>query len=48
VNEVLNAGRHELIWSGIDDAGQRVASGLYLYRLETPDRVLAKKTVLLK
>lgn len=33
----LSAGRHEVMWSGRDQVGQAVASGLYFYRLETAD-----------
>ena len=31
------AGRHELNWNGRDDAGSRVAPGVYFSRLETQD-----------
>ncbi|HOX25339.1 MAG TPA: DUF6345 domain-containing protein [Candidatus Krumholzibacteria bacterium] len=34
VDESLPAGRHARIWSGTDDGGRPVASGVYLYRLE--------------
>ena len=30
----LAAGRHERQWSGVDDAGQRVATGIYFLVLE--------------
>ena len=30
------AGRNEVVWNGMDDGGRQVASGVYLYRLETP------------
>jgi hypothetical protein len=30
------AGFHRVIWSGEDDAGRPVASGVYLYHLESP------------
>lgn len=30
------AGVHRVIWSGEDDAGRPVASGVYLYRLDSP------------
>lgn len=28
------AGRHERVWDGTDDAGRRVAAGVYFSRLE--------------
>ncbi|MBE0567026.1 MAG: hypothetical protein IH621_13780 [Krumholzibacteria bacterium] len=35
-------------WDGCDAAGRPVASGVYLYRLETADRVLTRPMTLLK
>jgi len=32
-NEQLPAGRHTVTWTGRDDSGERVASGIYFYRL---------------
>jgi hypothetical protein len=34
-NELLNAGRYESEWSGRDERGAKVATGVYLYRLVT-------------
>jgi hypothetical protein len=50
---VLASGPHQAIpyqvdWDGTNDRGQRVASGLYFYRLETPSGVLTRKMVLVK
>jgi hypothetical protein len=42
------AGYHEVTWDGRNDAGSRVASGLYLYQLRSGDGVETKKMVLLK
>jgi hypothetical protein len=42
------AGYHEVTWDGRDDAGRRVASGVYLYRLRAGDVAETKKMVLLK
>lgn len=33
----MSAGRHELIWDGRNDTGERVSSGLYICRISTPD-----------
>lgn len=30
------AGRHSVVWNGADDDGRPVASGIYLYRLDSP------------
>ncbi len=42
------AGRHTTAWDGCDDRGDRVASGVYFYKLETGDDVLVKRMLLLK
>jgi hypothetical protein len=44
----LPAGDHMVLWDGRDDAGHALASGVYFYRLETTDRALSKKMLLLK
>lgn len=41
-------GHHTTTWNGVDDSGEPVASGVYFYRLSTPDRVETKKMVVLK
>lgn len=42
------AGVHTITWSGTDNGGRAVASGMYFYRLETPAGVLTRKMMLLK
>lgn len=37
LDEGLPAGRHELRWTGRDDLGRSVASGVYFYRLDIGD-----------
>ncbi|MBN2171137.1 MAG: hypothetical protein JW819_07460 [Candidatus Krumholzibacteriota bacterium] len=44
----LPAGRHELAWDGRDDAGRRLASGVYFARLSLPGHAEARRLVLLK
>ncbi len=48
VADQLPAGRHDVTWTGLDDAGRRVASGMYFYRLVMENEVLTQKMVLLK
>jgi hypothetical protein len=36
------------VWDGRDSSGRLVASGVYVYRLQTPTLVSAKKMVVLK
>jgi len=42
------AGNHTVTWDGTDDNGARVASGIYLYRLESGGETFARKMTLLK
>jgi hypothetical protein len=44
----LDAGLYTAVWDGTDGHGARVSSGLYFYRLETHDRRLTRKMLLLK
>ncbi len=48
VDQVLEAGVHEVIWDGRDSAGQPVASGLYFVRMETPGFHGTQKLALVK
>lgn len=42
----MHAGRHEVPWSGTDDKGRAVASGVYCYQLKTPYGVETRRMVL--
>ena len=48
VNESLSAGPHEITWDGRDTSGRQVASGAYFYRLESQDRTVTRRMLLLK
>lgn len=41
-------GRYVVTWDGTDEGGQRVATGVYFYRLVSGEYVSAKKMVMLK
>jgi hypothetical protein len=42
------AGLSAVVWDGTNERGERVASGIYLYRLRTPERAITKKMVMIK
>jgi len=44
----LEAGAHTVVWDGCDANGSRVASGIYLYRMEAEGFHQTKKMVLVK
>lgn len=48
VNQEMEAGNHSVIWNGESNSGDRVASGVYFYRLETTQSSHTRKMVLLK
>jgi len=49
VNDVRGPGlNHKVVWNGHNDAGQMVSSGIYFYKLVTPDFTRTRKMVLLK
>jgi hypothetical protein len=48
VNEEKPSGFYEVRWDGNNDHGQRVASGVYLYRLESREFVQTRKMVFLQ
>ncbi|MBN1826939.1 MAG: PQQ-binding-like beta-propeller repeat protein [Candidatus Eisenbacteria bacterium] len=47
-DKVLPAGRHRLVWKGLDDTGRAVASGVYFARIEHGGRAIARKLVLVR
>ncbi len=48
VDEVLEAGPHDLAWDGTNGADEPVGSGVYFYRLEAGTRIHDGKMVLMK
>jgi hypothetical protein len=45
---VLGAGHHTVTWSGITDDGDRAASGVYLYKLNTLGESQSRRMILVK
>lgn len=48
LDETTPAGRHSLVWNGVDSAGRQVGSGVYICRLVTDHAVLVERLLLLK
>jgi flagellar hook assembly protein FlgD len=48
LQEPRPVGRHEVVWNGLDSHGRRVASGVYVLRLEAGTIRDLRKVVLLK
>ncbi len=48
VSQQMTAGSHQVIWLGRNDAGQKVASGIYFYRLKSGDNTAVRKMIMLK
>lgn len=48
VDRPLGVGRHQVIWDGNDDSGERVAKGVYLMRIRAGAFEARRKLVLLR
>ncbi|HQU70723.1 MAG: DUF839 domain-containing protein [Calditrichaeota bacterium] len=48
VNNVVAAGPHRVVWDGRDALGQKVASGIYFYKMTAGDFVKSRKMLLTK
>jgi len=48
VNEVVEAGMHEINWDGTNNAGDQVASGIYVYKLNAGKHQLHKRMTLVR
>ncbi|MCB5265838.1 MAG: T9SS type A sorting domain-containing protein [Candidatus Cloacimonetes bacterium] len=45
---VQKAGNHDFVWNGTDDQAREVASGIYFYRLNSPNYSQSRKMILMK
>ena len=51
VNDYKEAGHtsgYQVVWGGLDNSGQQVSAGLYIYSLQTRGITLTEKMVLMK
>ena len=47
-DDILETGRHEIEWDGLDDAGQAVVSGVYIYSIEAGGMVAQRRMIKLE
>jgi len=47
VDRIQTAGSYSVRWNALDQFGQRVASGMYLYRIQAGDKFIQTKKLLL-
>lgn len=47
-NGTFPAGNQNFVWNGIDNQGNKVSSGVYMYKLITDHEVISKKMLLIK
>ena len=48
VNRAQPAGLHQIEWNGLDDYGDAVSSGIYLYQLKSGGSIESRKMVLIR
>jgi hypothetical protein len=48
VDQPSQFGHHSIVWNGTDNGGGSVSSGIYFYRLQTDNKVITKKLVVVK
>jgi len=48
VNEMQTAGRYDVRWDGTDNAGRKLASGVYLGKIKAGESVRVKKMMLVR
>ncbi len=48
VHDVRTEGEYRVVWSGTDDRGASLSSGVYLCRLQTGDKSMTRKLMLMK
>ncbi len=48
VDDYYQAGNHKIVWNGIDDNNNKIASGIYLYRMKTENYTEVNTLIMLK
>ena len=48
ISSELQKGSNEVLWDGKDNHGSKLTSGVYLYKIESEERILSSKMILMK
>ncbi|MCF7920844.1 MAG: T9SS type A sorting domain-containing protein, partial [Candidatus Cloacimonetes bacterium] len=48
VDDIMEKGQHKIVWDGLNASGRQVASGVYLYNMQTKDYSSTKKMLMIK
>jgi flagellar hook assembly protein FlgD len=48
LDETVAQGTTTRVWNGTDEQGNAVTSGVYFYKLQTADKTLTQKMILMK
>jgi hypothetical protein len=48
LNNQIEAGYHEVVWDGLNDYGNQLGSGIYIYRFEAGDYSRVQKMIMMK
>lgn len=48
VSEIQSIGSHSAVWDGFNNLGQAVASGIYIYRIQTANFTSTRKMILMR
>ena len=48
LNDELETGVHNLVWKGLDEQGQQVASGMYFYKVKVNKEEKINKMIMIK
>ncbi|RLC57347.1 MAG: hypothetical protein DRH89_03735, partial [Candidatus Cloacimonadota bacterium] len=48
VNKSMDAGLHQIVWEGLDDAGKQISSGIYFYKMQAGEYNATRKMIMMK
>jgi Peptidase family C25/Propeptide_C25/FlgD Ig-like domain len=48
VTNSMDAGLHQIVWEGLDDAGKQISSGIYFYKMKAGEYNATRKMIMMK